>query len=82
MYYEEEGPRASGSSSRNDEALARLMVSEMTTQNERAIEMQKEEHKPYLEIKMREPYDHLIEDARMTMEALRAGIKVKYNLPY
>nr|GEW16813.1 hypothetical protein [Tanacetum cinerariifolium] len=37
------GPRASGLSSMNDEALTRLMVSEMTTQNERAIEMQQEE---------------------------------------
>nr|GEU85735.1 hypothetical protein [Tanacetum cinerariifolium] len=48
------GPRASGSSSTNDEALARLMVSEMATQNKRAIEMHKEERKAYLEIKMRD----------------------------
>ncbi|GJU73321.1 hypothetical protein Tco_1264726 [Tanacetum coccineum] len=29
-----------------------------------------------------QPYDHLIGDARTTMEALRAEIKAKYNLPY
>nr|GEU88526.1 zinc finger BED domain-containing protein RICESLEEPER 2-like [Tanacetum cinerariifolium] len=48
------GPRSSGSSSTNDEALARLMVSELAMHNERAIEMQKEEHKAFLEIKRRE----------------------------
>nr|GEX70014.1 hypothetical protein [Tanacetum cinerariifolium] len=101
------GPRASGSSSMNGEALDRLMVSEMATQNERAIEMQKEERLAFLEIKMREvkcrerelanqeyrqrqedirfylqPYDHLIGDAPYSIEALRAKIKAKYNLPY
>ncbi|GJZ52862.1 zinc finger BED domain-containing protein RICESLEEPER 2-like protein [Tanacetum coccineum] len=76
------GSRASGSSSMNDEALARLMASEMATENERAIEMQKEERLAFLEIKRREPYDHLIGDARAAMEALRAEIKAKYNLPY
>ncbi|GKC75175.1 hypothetical protein Tco_1125949 [Tanacetum coccineum] len=29
-----------------------------------------------------QPYDHLIGDARTTMEAPRAEIKAKYNLPY
>ncbi|GKA35233.1 reverse transcriptase domain-containing protein [Tanacetum coccineum] len=48
------GLRALGSSSMNDEALARLMVSEMATQNEHAIEMQREERLAFLEIKRRE----------------------------
>nr|GEX00468.1 hypothetical protein [Tanacetum cinerariifolium] len=48
------GPRSSGSSSTNDEALDRLMVSELAMYNERAIKMQKEEHKAFLDIKMRE----------------------------
>ncbi|GKA01442.1 hypothetical protein Tco_0674107 [Tanacetum coccineum] len=48
------GPRALGSSSTNDKALARLMVSELAMHNEHVIEMQKEEHKAFLEIKMRE----------------------------
>ncbi|GJT80267.1 zinc finger BED domain-containing protein RICESLEEPER 2-like protein [Tanacetum coccineum] len=52
------GPRASGSSSMNDESLARLMVSEMATQNERAIEMQKEERLAFLEIKRRDVECH------------------------
>ncbi|GJY35729.1 ALP1-like protein [Tanacetum coccineum] len=65
------GSRSSGSSSTNDEALARLMVSELAMHNERAIEMQKEEHKAFLEIKKREPYDHLTGDALTHMEALR-----------
>nr|GEW59665.1 hypothetical protein [Tanacetum cinerariifolium] len=48
------GSRASRSSSMNDEELVRLMVSEMALQNERAIEMQKEERLAFLEIKRRE----------------------------
>ncbi|GJZ75108.1 hypothetical protein Tco_0639573 [Tanacetum coccineum] len=48
------GSRAMGSSSMKDEALVRLMVSEMATQNERAIEMHKEERLAYLDIKRRE----------------------------
>nr|GEY23251.1 hypothetical protein [Tanacetum cinerariifolium] len=48
------GQRASGSSSTNDDALARLMVSEMAMHNEHAIEMQREERKAFLEIKTRE----------------------------
>nr|GEY57951.1 RNA-directed DNA polymerase, eukaryota, reverse transcriptase zinc-binding domain protein [Tanacetum cinerariifolium] len=35
----------------NDDALARLLVSKMATQNERAIEMKKEDHLSFLEIK-------------------------------
>ncbi|GKE45759.1 hypothetical protein Tco_1473043 [Tanacetum coccineum] len=38
----------------NDEALARLMVSELATQSEIAMAMKKEEHATFLEIKMRE----------------------------
>ncbi|GJY64510.1 RNA-directed DNA polymerase, eukaryota [Tanacetum coccineum] len=48
------GLRALRSSSMNDEALARLMVSEMATQNEHAIEMQREERLAFLEIKTKE----------------------------
>ncbi|GJR05098.1 hypothetical protein Tco_0528082 [Tanacetum coccineum] len=48
------GQRASGSSSMNDDALARLMVSDMAMHNERVIEMQKEERKAFLDIKRRE----------------------------
>ncbi|GJS80503.1 hypothetical protein Tco_0730384 [Tanacetum coccineum] len=48
------GPRSSGSSSLNDDAFARLMVSELAMHSERAIEMQKEERKSFLEIKRRE----------------------------
>nr|GEW33105.1 hypothetical protein [Tanacetum cinerariifolium] len=48
------GSRASGPSSMNDEALARLIVSEIVTQDECAIEMQKEERLAFLDIKRRE----------------------------
>ncbi|GJU84876.1 hypothetical protein Tco_1292422 [Tanacetum coccineum] len=48
------GLRASGSLSMNDEALVRLMVSEMASQNERAIEIRKEERLSFLEIKRKE----------------------------
>nr|GEW48881.1 hypothetical protein [Tanacetum cinerariifolium] len=41
------GQRVFGSSSMNDEALARLMVYETVMQNERAIEMKKEERKAF-----------------------------------
>ncbi|GKG16349.1 hypothetical protein Tco_0358672, partial [Tanacetum coccineum] len=41
------------SSSMNDEALARLMVSELATHNERAIAMKKEERVAFLEIRRR-----------------------------
>nr|GFD52866.1 hypothetical protein [Tanacetum cinerariifolium] len=44
---EKKGSRASGSSSTNDEALARLMVTEMASQ-------EKEERLAFLKIKMRE----------------------------
>ncbi|GKA16863.1 hypothetical protein Tco_0696700 [Tanacetum coccineum] len=50
------GLRSSGSlSSTNDEALARLMVSEMAMLNESVIGMKKEERLAFLEIKMRDP---------------------------
>nr|GEW64785.1 putative reverse transcriptase domain-containing protein [Tanacetum cinerariifolium] len=43
--FQEEGVGSSGSSSSiNDEALARLIVSELAMHNERAIAMKKEEH--------------------------------------
>ncbi|GJV15587.1 hypothetical protein Tco_1360910 [Tanacetum coccineum] len=48
------GSRATRSSSMNDEALVRLIVFEMASQNERAIEIQKEERLSFLEIKRRE----------------------------
>ncbi|GJY21672.1 putative nucleotidyltransferase, ribonuclease H [Tanacetum coccineum] len=48
------GQRSSGSSSTNDEAFARLMVSELAMHNNRAIKMQKEERLAFLEIKRRE----------------------------
>nr|GEY35334.1 hypothetical protein [Tanacetum cinerariifolium] len=48
-------PRTSGSSSSmNDKALTRLMVSEPAMHNERAIEMKKEERLAFLEIKRME----------------------------
>ncbi|GKD43798.1 hypothetical protein Tco_1268443 [Tanacetum coccineum] len=53
-FMKKKGPRASGLSSTNDEAMARLMVSEIAMHNECAIEMQKEKRKAFLEIKRRE----------------------------
>ncbi|GJR36850.1 hypothetical protein Tco_1212534 [Tanacetum coccineum] len=46
--------KTTGSSSMNDDAFARLMVSEMGLQTERAIELQKEERKAFLELKRHE----------------------------
>ncbi|GJU98878.1 hypothetical protein Tco_1328149 [Tanacetum coccineum] len=75
--------RSSGSSSSmNEEALAKLMVSELAMHNERASRMKKEERLAFMEIKRREPYDHLTGDAMIHMEALRAEIKAKWNLPF
>ena len=49
------GIRSSGTSTTtNDEALARMMISELTQQNERAIKMKKKERLEFLEIKKRE----------------------------
>ncbi|GJW19093.1 hypothetical protein Tco_0026529 [Tanacetum coccineum] len=62
--------RASGSSSMNDEAFARLMVTEMTSQ-------EKEQREAFLEIKRREVECRKREDARFAMEELRAEIKAK-----
>ncbi|GJW57422.1 hypothetical protein Tco_0104153 [Tanacetum coccineum] len=42
------------SGSMNDEALARLMISELTTKNKTAMAIKKEECATFLEIKMRE----------------------------
>ncbi|GJR76277.1 glutathione S-transferase T3-like protein [Tanacetum coccineum] len=61
------GSRASGSSSMNDEALARLME----------YRQRQEDIRFYLQ-----PYDHLVGDAQAAMESLRAEINAKYNLPY
>ncbi|GJU13347.1 hypothetical protein Tco_1135743 [Tanacetum coccineum] len=66
------GSKTSGSSTINEDALARLMVTEMTAP-------EKEEHLAFLEIKRREveqqdmrfylqPYDHLTGDQRNAME--------------
>ncbi|GJU62000.1 glutathione S-transferase T3-like protein [Tanacetum coccineum] len=84
---------ASASSSVNEDALARLMVTEMGAQ-------EKEERLAFLEIKRREvecrereieqqdmrfylqPYDHLTGDQRKAMDEIRAKIKAKYNLQY
>ncbi|GKB60589.1 hypothetical protein Tco_0916775 [Tanacetum coccineum] len=72
------GSRSSGSSSStNDKGLARLIVSELAIHNEHAIEIKEEEHLTFLEIKEREPYDHLTGDTLTYMEALKAEIKVK-----
>ncbi|GJV63533.1 RNA-directed DNA polymerase, eukaryota, reverse transcriptase zinc-binding domain protein [Tanacetum coccineum] len=78
-YMKKKGSRSSGSSSTNEEALARLMVSELAMHNERAIEyiQRQEDMRFYMQ-----PYDHLTGDALNHMEALRAEIKAKYNLPY
>ncbi|GJY42094.1 hypothetical protein Tco_0429364 [Tanacetum coccineum] len=49
------GPRSPGSSSSmNDGALARLMVSEMALHNEHAMEIKEEERLAFLEMRMRE----------------------------
>nr|GEX98261.1 hypothetical protein [Tanacetum cinerariifolium] len=60
-----------------DEALAKLIVSELATQNERAIVVKKEERAAFLETRRRESYDQLIGDALRHMEELRAEIKAK-----
>ncbi|GJR01549.1 hypothetical protein Tco_0524533 [Tanacetum coccineum] len=85
--------KSSASSSVNEDALARLMVTEMGAQ-------EKEERLAFLEIKRREvecrereleqqdmkfylqPYDHLVGDQRKAMDEIRAKIKAKYNLKY
>ncbi|GKB23684.1 hypothetical protein Tco_0863085 [Tanacetum coccineum] len=87
------GSKSSASSSVNEEALARLMVTEMGAQ-------EKEERLAFLEIKRRkvecrereieqqdmrfylQPYDHLVGDQRKAMDEIRAKIKAKYNFQY
>ncbi|GJR19361.1 gamma-glutamyltranspeptidase 1 [Tanacetum coccineum] len=87
------GSKSSASSNVNDDALARLMVTEMGAQ-------EKEGRLAFLEIKRRgeecrereieqqdtrfylQPYDHLAGDQRKVMDEIRAKIKVKYNLQY
>ncbi|GJX36444.1 copia-type pol polyprotein [Tanacetum coccineum] len=85
------GSKSTGSSNVNEDALAKLMVTEMTAQ-------EKEERLAFLDIKRREvacrerdleqqdmrfylqPYDHLTGDQRKAMDEIRAKIKAKYNL--
>ncbi|GJZ96342.1 hypothetical protein Tco_0668676 [Tanacetum coccineum] len=82
---------ASASSNVNEDALARLMVTEMTAQ-------EKQERLAFLDIKWREAecleqeieqqdtrlylqqYNHLTGDQRKAMDAVKARIKAKYNL--
>ncbi|GJZ75395.1 hypothetical protein Tco_0639860 [Tanacetum coccineum] len=66
-YMKKKGSRSSGSSNTNDEALARLMEYKQRQEDMRFC---------------MQPYDHLTRDALNHMEALRAEIKAKYNLPY
>ncbi|GKF03478.1 hypothetical protein Tco_0030401 [Tanacetum coccineum] len=61
------GSRASGSSSTNDKALARLME----------YRQRQEDIRFYLQ-----SYDHLTGEQRMAMEELRVEIKANYDLPY
>ncbi|GJT85482.1 reverse transcriptase domain-containing protein [Tanacetum coccineum] len=94
------GSKVSGSSTMNDDALARLMVTEMTAaevaQREKYMELkrrevecrereiaaaeyraQQEDMRLYLQ-----PYEHLTEDQRLAMDAIRAQIKAKYKLQF
>ncbi|GKA10321.1 hypothetical protein Tco_0689754 [Tanacetum coccineum] len=82
-----------GDNDEDEDALARLMVTEMTTH-------EKEERLASLDIKRREvecrereleqqdmrfylqPYDYLTEDQRKAMDEIKAKIKTKYNLQY
>nr|GEV15885.1 hypothetical protein [Tanacetum cinerariifolium] len=84
---------ASASSNVNEDALTRLMVTEM-------IAHEKQKRLAFLHIKRREvecrkqeiqqqdmrlyiqPYDHLTGDQRKAMDAVKARIKAKYNLEY
>nr|GEX25731.1 hypothetical protein [Tanacetum cinerariifolium] len=87
------GSKLSASTNVNEDALARLMVTEMTAQG-------KQERLAILDIKRREvecceqkieqqdmmlylqPYGHLTGDQRKAMDAVRGRIKAKYNLKY
>ncbi|GJY61195.1 hypothetical protein Tco_0461852 [Tanacetum coccineum] len=71
------GPRSSGSSSTNDKALARLMVSERAMHNQRAIKMQKEERKAFLDIKKREMECRERELANQEYRQRQEDIRVK-----
>ncbi|GKD79352.1 hypothetical protein Tco_1341973 [Tanacetum coccineum] len=72
------GLRSSGSSSNmNNETLARLMVSELAMHTKREDRQPQEEIRFYMQ-----PYDHLTGDALAHMEAPRAKINVRCNLPY
>ncbi|GJU07523.1 hypothetical protein Tco_1123953 [Tanacetum coccineum] len=65
------------SSSMNDEALARLMISELTMHNERSMATKKEECLAFLEIRRTKSYNHWTGDTLKQMEEIRAGIKEK-----
>ncbi|GJW38532.1 hypothetical protein Tco_0064377 [Tanacetum coccineum] len=93
LWRKNKGSKSAGSSNVNEDALARLMVTEMTAH-------EKEERLAFLDIKRREvecrereieqqdmrfylqPYDHLTGDQRKAMDEIRAKIKAKYNLQY
>ncbi|GKF76738.1 hypothetical protein Tco_0229208, partial [Tanacetum coccineum] len=66
--------KSSASSSVNEDALARLMITEM---NCREQDIEQQDMRLYLQ-----PYDHLTGDQRKAMDAVRARIKAKYNLEY
>ncbi|GKF11994.1 hypothetical protein Tco_0049920 [Tanacetum coccineum] len=72
------GPKASGSSTMNDDALARREVEcrerEIAAAEYRA---QQEDMKLYLQ-----PYEHLTGDQRLAMDAIRGQIKAKCNLQF
>ncbi|GKD81618.1 hypothetical protein Tco_1348457 [Tanacetum coccineum] len=77
-YMKKKWPRSSGSSSMNDDALARLMAE--CHDRELAIHesiQRQEDMRFYMQ-----SYDHLTGDALMAMKALMAEIKAKYNLLY
>ncbi|GJY13397.1 pantothenate kinase 2 isoform X1 [Tanacetum coccineum] len=77
-YMKKKWPRSSGSSSMNDDALARLMAE--CHDRELAIHesiQRQEDMRFYMQ-----SYDHLTGDALTAMKALMAEIKAKYNLLY
>ncbi|GKE27188.1 hypothetical protein Tco_1442572 [Tanacetum coccineum] len=87
------GSKSLASSSVNEDALARLMVTEMGAQEKGVClafleikrrevecserELEQQDMKFYLQ-----PYDHLVGDQRKAIDKIRAKIKAKYNLQY
>nr|GEW56936.1 hypothetical protein [Tanacetum cinerariifolium] len=69
------GSKALRSSTMNDDALARLVVNEMST-------AEVEQREAFIELKRREPYDHFTEEQRLAWDEIRAKIKAKYNLQF